>query len=44
MTPPISPRHRLGYRVLKSVIDQKSELLEQTIIERDKMFRFTALN
>jgi len=31
-----------GYRALKRVIDQKSEQLEQTIIERDKMFRFTA--
>ncbi|MDD5540695.1 MAG: ATP-binding protein [Candidatus Marinimicrobia bacterium] len=31
-----------GYRILKRVIDQKSELLEQTMLERDKMFRFTA--
>ncbi len=31
-----------GYRLLKRVIDQKSELLEQTIAERDKIFRFTA--
>jgi len=31
-----------GYRMLKRVIDQKSELLEQTMLERDKMFRFTA--
>ncbi|MFH1213960.1 MAG: HAMP domain-containing sensor histidine kinase, partial [Candidatus Neomarinimicrobiota bacterium] len=31
-----------GYRIMKRVIDQKSELLEQTILERDKMFRFTA--
>ena len=31
-----------GYRHLKHVIDEKSALLEQTILERDRMFRFTA--
>lgn len=31
-----------GYRMLKRVIDQKSELLERTIVERDRIFRFTA--
>lgn len=30
------------YRNLKRITDEKSELLEKTIIERDKMFRFTA--
>lgn len=30
------------YRSLKRIIDEKSELLEKTIVERDKMFRFTA--
>lgn len=31
-----------GYRLLKRIIDQKSELLERTIVERDRIFRFTA--
>ncbi len=31
-----------GYRHMKSVIDEKSEQLENTIRERDKIFRFTA--
>lgn len=31
-----------GYRHLKSVIDEKSQQLEHTIKERDKIFRFTA--
>ncbi len=30
------------YRYLKSLIDHKSELLEKTMLERDKMFQFTA--
>ncbi len=31
-----------NYRSLKKLIDKKSILLEQTMAERDKMFRFTA--
>ena len=31
-----------GYRHLKKLIDEKSEQLEDTIKERDKIFRFTA--